>query len=76
MKQSLNFTSFSKAIRQKRLIELNISGREAAKAIGVSYPTLSRIENGNMPDLITYANVCKWLGVPMETFIAKSRKIK
>jgi transcriptional regulator with XRE-family HTH domain len=75
MKQELNFKTFSKAIRQKRLIDLNITGREAAKVIGISYPTLSRVENSNMPDLITYANICKLLGVPMEKFIITSKKI-
>jgi transcriptional regulator with XRE-family HTH domain len=76
MKQELNFKSFSKAIRQKRIIDLNITGREAAKVIGISYPTLSRVENSNMPDLITYANICKWLGVSMDTFISKAKKIQ
>jgi transcriptional regulator with XRE-family HTH domain len=75
MKQTLDFNSFSKAIRQKRIIDMDINGREAAKKIGISHPTLSRIENHNMPDLLTYANICKWLNVPMDTFIKTARKI-
>jgi len=36
--------------------------RAAAKEVGVSSATLSRIENGHIPDLATFAKVCKWLG--------------
>ncbi len=36
--------------------------REAATEVGVSSATLSRIENGKIPDLETFSKVCKWLG--------------
>lgn len=36
--------------------------RTAAAEIGVSTATLSRIENGHMPDLETFRRVCEWLG--------------
>ena len=36
--------------------------REAAKEVGVSPATLSRIENRKIPDLETFGKVCKWLG--------------
>ncbi|RYD50561.1 MAG: XRE family transcriptional regulator [Sphingobacteriales bacterium] len=36
--------------------------REAAKEIGVSHGTLSRIERGFMPDMHTYKKICDWLG--------------
>ena len=36
--------------------------REAAKEIGVSPATLSRVENGKVPDLDTFGKVCAWLG--------------
>lgn len=35
--------------------------REAAKEVGVSPATLSRIENGHVPDLETYRKICLWL---------------
>jgi DNA-binding Xre family transcriptional regulator len=35
--------------------------RETAKAIGISLATLSRIENGKVPDLETFSKLCKWL---------------
>jgi transcriptional regulator with XRE-family HTH domain len=35
--------------------------RAAAQDVGISPATLSRIENGNMPDLETFAKICRWL---------------
>jgi transcriptional regulator with XRE-family HTH domain len=36
--------------------------REAASEVGVSPATLSRVENGGIPDLETFGRVCRWLG--------------
>ena len=36
--------------------------REAAKEVGVSPATLSRVENGKIPDLETFSKICHWLG--------------
>lgn len=71
-----NFKMFSKAIRQKRLIEKNIELKIAATEIGTSAATLSRLENEKIPDVMTYAKICKWLGVSMDTFISKAKKIQ
>ena len=35
--------------------------RAAAAEVGISQATLSRVENGHMPDLATFAKICKWL---------------
>lgn len=35
--------------------------RAAAADVGISQATLSRVENGHMPDLATFAKICKWL---------------
>jgi transcriptional regulator with XRE-family HTH domain len=35
---------------------------------GVSAPTLSRIEQGKVPDLDTYLRICRWLQVPADRF--------
>jgi transcriptional regulator with XRE-family HTH domain len=35
--------------------------REAAKEVGVSPATLSRVENSQVPDLETYRKICLWL---------------
>ena len=36
--------------------------RKVAKEIGISPSTLSRVENGKMPDLETFSKICAWLG--------------
>ena len=43
--------------------------RAAAAEIGVSSATLSRIENGHVPDLGTFAKICKWLGEDPAVFL-------
>jgi len=43
--------------------------RETAKEIGdVSVSTLSRVEQGKIPDLGTFLRLCRWLGVSPEQF--------
>lgn len=37
--------------------------RAAAKEIGISTATLSRVENGNLPDLHNFRLICRWLDV-------------
>lgn len=47
-----------------RLIAIKRGGRgvrAAAAEVGVSSATLSRVENGHMPDLETFAKICRWL---------------
>jgi transcriptional regulator with XRE-family HTH domain len=47
-----------------RLITAKRGGRgvrAAAADVGVSPATLSRVENGHMPDLETFAKICRWL---------------
>ncbi|MEC5172178.1 helix-turn-helix transcriptional regulator [Chryseobacterium nepalense] len=44
--------------------------RAVAEEIGgVSAPTLSRIEQGKLPDVDTFIKICKWLETPTDTFI-------
>lgn len=48
--------------------------RVAAKEIGsVSTSTLSRVENGKMPDMETFLALCSWLEVPPATLIRDSK---
>ncbi|MEX2126092.1 MAG: helix-turn-helix transcriptional regulator [Woeseia sp.] len=41
----------------------SIGVRAAAKEIGISAATLSRVENGYLPDLQNFQLICQWLGV-------------
>jgi transcriptional regulator with XRE-family HTH domain len=41
----------------------DVGVRAAAKEIGISPATLSRVERGYLPDLETFGKICKWLGV-------------
>ena len=44
--------------------------RVVAKELGdVSASTLSRIEQGSIPDVNTFLMLCNWLEVPTDTFI-------
>ena len=36
---------------------------------GISAPTLSRIEQGNMPDLDTFVRICRWLDKSPNSFV-------
>lgn len=46
---------------------LGLGIRAAAREIGVSHPTLSRIERGHLPDLENYQRICRWLGEDAES---------
>lgn len=46
----------------------NMGVRAAAKEIGISPTTLSRIENGHVPDIGTLDKVCNWLGEDTSQF--------
>jgi transcriptional regulator with XRE-family HTH domain len=49
--------------------------RETAKEIGdISASTLSRIEQGKMPDLDTFMRLCDWLGVSPDRFFENDAK--
>jgi transcriptional regulator with XRE-family HTH domain len=67
MQSTLNTEKFSSAIKSKR----GKKGlRETAAEIGgVSAATLSRIEQGNLPDVETFIKICKWLKVSTDSFI-------
>ena len=42
--------------------------RTIAEEIGISASTLSRIEQGNLPDVETFIILCRWLNVSTEYF--------
>ena len=43
--------------------------REAASDIGISAPTLLRVESGRLPDLDTFGKICGWLQVDPGDFL-------
>jgi len=43
--------------------KLGLGIRGAAKQIGISHPTLARVEKGFLPDLENYEKIQKWLGI-------------
>lgn len=43
--------------------------RAVAEEAGVSPATLSRVQNGHMPDLATFAKVCRWLDCDPAEFL-------
>jgi len=62
------------ALVARRRAELGLSLREAARASGVPVATLTRIEQGRMPDLGTFRRLVDWLGVPPERFFSDPRQ--
>lgn len=47
--------------------------RSAAAQAEVSPATLSRVENGHLPDLATFAKICRWLEVDPAQFLGIDR---
>ena len=56
---SIKIEQLAQRVKEHRA---GIGIRATAKEIGVSPATLSRIENGRIPDLDTYGKICGWLG--------------
>jgi transcriptional regulator with XRE-family HTH domain len=61
--------SLKKDLRLKRIIELELNMDECSKNIGISKATLSRIENGSMPDLLTFLKIVKWLEKDIKEYV-------
>lgn len=58
----LDMEKLANLVRNKRLTR---GLRETAKEIGnVSPSTISRVENGKIPDMDTFLALCDWLEVP------------
>lgn len=73
MRQKLDIQKLATAVENKRRF-LSLGLRAAAKEIGISYPTLSRVEKGSIPDLDTFFLLCTWLNVDAEEFISGGDK--
>jgi transcriptional regulator with XRE-family HTH domain len=55
---SIKIDRLAQRIRERRAGK---GVRETSKEIGVSPATLSRVENGKIPDLETFGKICGWL---------------
>ncbi len=67
MSTTLDTAKLADMLRSKRG---NKGLRAIASEMGeVSAPTLSRIEQGKLPDVDTFIKICKWLQVPTDFFI-------
>jgi len=72
MASELNIDLLSRQVKIKRGGE---GLRKVAKEIDISPATLSRIEQGKVPDVDTFIKICKWLGESTDTFTQlKKRK--
>ncbi|AKJ11583.1 XRE family transcriptional regulator [Streptomyces incarnatus] len=49
--------------------ERQLSWRQLAAEVGVSPSTMTRMANGNRPDVDAFAALVRWLGMPAETFM-------
>jgi len=77
MKYEFDSKEFSRQIKTKRIIELNVGLRDIAKKAKVSISTLSRVENGKIPDMPSLINICNWLSSsPASFFKLKSKSTK
>ena len=47
--------------------KLGLGIRGAAREIGISHATLSRVEKGFLPDLENFEKIRRWLGITGET---------
>lgn len=71
MNYEVNTLQLARDIRTKRTIENDIDLRKLAGETGVSFGTISRLENKRVPDVITLFKMCKWLGKSMDNYIKK-----
>ncbi|MEO6301908.1 MAG: helix-turn-helix transcriptional regulator [Bacteroidia bacterium] len=71
MATTLNSELLAGMLKEKRG---NKGLREISKETGgISPATLSRIEQGKIPDVDTFIKLCGWLETPTDTFIVDKR---
>ena len=60
MAEHASLGSLGRLVAQKRG---KVGIRATAREIGLSPATLSRVENGQLPDLVNFTKICQWLEV-------------
>lgn len=63
----LAIDELGRLVRERRE-DNRLSVRQAAANAGVSFATLSRVEDGNQPDFVTFMKLCAWLGRSPSSF--------
>lgn len=58
-------------VLEARITADDLSWRQAAGKIGVSPALLSRLRNGQQPDLTSYAKIVRWLDMSADEFLRK-----
>lgn len=78
MSTEINIRELAALLRAKRgTTGLRAVAQEITTTYGpVSSSTLSRIEQGNIPDLDTFVRLCRWLGVPTERLMLAGKETK
>ncbi len=75
----MNLEFDSKLLREKliykRCIVDDITLKQVSEQIGVSPPTLHRLEHGGIPDVITLYKVCFYIREPMELFFYTKKTV-
>jgi transcriptional regulator with XRE-family HTH domain len=73
MSQLLNTQLLAGMLKSKRADKgLRATANEIG---GISIATLSRLEQGKVPDVDTFMRICKWLDVPTDYFSENSQHI-
>lgn len=78
MSTEINIRELAALLRAKRgTTGLRAVAQEITEKYGpVSSSTLSRVEQGNVPDLDTFVRLCRWLGVPTERLMFAGKEMK
>ncbi len=66
MRTSNSLESLGSLVSEKRG---KVGVRATAAAIGISPATLSRVENGHLPDLANFQKICQWLQIDPATVL-------
>lgn len=72
MEVEINLQKLAYDLNQRRYYD-RLSLREVSQMLKVSKATLSRIENGHMPDLKTYILVCRYLNRPFNHYFTVTK---
>jgi len=76
MKLRFDNEKFTNVVKEKMFTQMakekrRIGVREFAKKIGVSASTISRVENGKLPDVETFYKICWWMNKSTDEFFKR-----